>query len=251
MSSVMATTVLAASLFVALLAGRGVRRLLSEQHLSSESKDAVKFAMGWVATMTALLLGLLVSSAKDTYDTARGEIIQMASKIAFLDRMLSLYGPEATDVRRELHDVVVDAVGHMWPEDRNVPVRLNPNQQAGDAFYVALQRLAPADDTQRELKSQALGLAVELGELRALLVAQSVPSVSTPLLLVVTGWLVVIFFTSSVLAPPNAMTTVAAAAAACSVAAAIFLILELDQPFGGLLRISSEPMLAVLRHIAR
>lgn len=251
MSSLTATTAVAAGLFVALLAGRGVRRLLSEQHLSAESKDAVKFAMGSVATMTALLLGLLVSSAKDTYDTERGEIIQMAAKVAFLDRMLSLYGPDATDVRRELHDVVVDAVVHMWPEDRNVPVRLNPNQQAGDAFYVALQRLAPADDTQRELKSQALGLAVELGELRALLVAQSVPSVSTPLLLVVTGWLVVIFFTSSVLAPPNALTTVAAAAAACSVAAAIFLILELDQPFAGVLRISSEPILAVLRHLAR
>lgn len=251
MNSVMTTAAVAASLFGALLAGRGTRRLLSDQHLSPDSKDAVKFAMGMVATMTALLLGLLVSSAKDTADTARGEIIQMASKVAFLDRMLALYGQEAAGVRRELHDVVVDAVERMWPGDQRVPARLNPDQRAGDAFYVAIQRLAPADDTQREMKSQALGLAVELGEMRALLVAQSVPSVSTPLLLVVACWLVVIFFTASVLAPPNVMTGVAFAAAACSVAAAIFLILELDQPFGGVLRISSEPMLAVLQHLAR
>ena len=251
MNSLLATIAVASSLFAALLAGRGVRRLLSDQHLNAESKDAVKFAMGMVATMTALVLGLLVSSAKDTYDTARGEIIQMAAKVTFLDRMLALYGTETADVRRELHDVVVGAVERMWPEDRNVPVRLNPDQRAGDAFFVSIQRLAPTEDTQRDLKSQAVSLAVELGELRTLLVAQSVPSVSIPLLIVVACWLVLIFFTSSMLAPPNGMTAIALAAAACSVAAALFLILELDQPFSGMLRISSEPMLVVLQHLGR
>jgi hypothetical protein len=250
MDSLITTIGIALSLVGAWLAGRWVRRSLRDDHLSADSVDAVKLATGLVATMTALILGLLVSSAKDTYDTERGEIIQMASKVAFLDRMLSLYGADAANVRRELHDVVVDAVERIWPEARDVPVRLNPNQRAGDAFFMALQGLAPTDDTHRDLKAQAATLAIELGELRTLLVAQSVPSVSTPLLLVVVCWLVVIFFSSSVVAPPNAMTAVALIAAAFSVAGAIFLILELDQPFAGLLRISSDPVLAALRQIA-
>ena len=85
------TLIAAAILFVCLVGaawlGRRVRRYLPENHLSADSKDAVKLAMGLVATMTALVLGLLVSSAKGTYDTARSEVIQMAAKIAFFDRV--------------------------------------------------------------------------------------------------------------------------------------------------------------------
>jgi hypothetical protein len=92
---------IAAVLFVCLvgaaLLGRRVHRYLPEAHLSADSRDAVKLAMGLVATMSALVLGLLVSSAKGAYDTERSEVIQMAAKIAFLDRVLGLYGPEATD----------------------------------------------------------------------------------------------------------------------------------------------------------
>src|SRR5205823_13155585 len=91
---------------------------LPEDHLSADSKDAVKLAMGLVATMTALVLGLLVSSAKGTYDTARSEVIQMAAKVAFLDRVLALYGPEAADARGELRAAVTDAARRIWSTDR-------------------------------------------------------------------------------------------------------------------------------------
>jgi len=116
------TTVVAAIFFVCLvgvaLLGRRVRRYLPEEHLSADSRDAVKLAMGLVATMTALLLGLLVSSAKGTYDTVRSEVMQMASKVAFLDRVLALYGPEAATARSECRDAVADAVRRMWPGER-------------------------------------------------------------------------------------------------------------------------------------
>jgi hypothetical protein len=235
---------------VALL-GRRVRRYLPEEHLSADSKDAVKLAMGLVATMTALVLGLLINSAKGGYDTKRTEVIQMAAKVAFLNRVLALYGPEAAEARDELRAVVADAVQRMWPSERRQSAQLLPNEQLGDAFYVAIHRLSPRDDTQRALKTEAVTVMVDLGQLRLLLVAQSIPSISKPMLIILVSWLVVIFFGFSVVAPPNATTTLALVAAAFSVACAVFLILELDHPFGGVVRIPSEPMINVLNNLAK
>lgn len=235
---------------VALL-GRRVRCYLPQDHLSGESKDAVKLALGLVATMTALLLGLLISSAKGTYDTVRSEVSQMAAKVAFLDRVLTAYGPEAAEARSAFRDVVADAVRRMWPEERRGSAQMTPNAQAGDALYFAVIRLSPHDDSQRALKAQAGTVMVDLAQLRSLLQAQALPSISRPLLMALVSWLVVIFFGFSVVAPPNATTTVALIASAFSVAGAVFLILELDHPLGGLIRIPREPMIDVLNHLAK
>ena len=125
------------------LLGGCLRRIVPAEHLNPESKDVVKLALGLVATMTAILLGLLISSAKGTFDTTRSEVVQMAAKVELLDRVLKLYGPQATDSRRALRDSVADAVRQTWPTERTSPVRLDPNQQMGDAVYVAVQRLSP------------------------------------------------------------------------------------------------------------
>src|SRR6266700_2716438 len=234
--------VIAAILFACLVAvtllGRRVSRYLPEDQLSAESKDAVKLAMGFIATMTAVLLGLLITSAKGNFDTEQSEVMQMAAKVAFLDRVLTLYGPEAADARLELRDAVADGVRRMWPAKRSDPVQSAPNEQVGDAFYVAIHRLSPHDD-------------LELAQLRSLLQAQAIPSVSKPLLIALVSWLVVIFFGFSLVAPPNATTTLALVASAFSVACAVLLILDLDHPFGGLIRIPSEPMVNVLDHLAK
>src|SRR5919197_3035449 len=174
-------TLIAAVLFVCLigsaLLGRLVHRYLPEDHLSADSKDAVKLAMGLVATMTALVLGLLVSSAKAAYDTNRTEVIQMAAKVAFLDRVLALYGPETAEARSGLRTAVTDAVRRIWATDETRPAQLAPNPQVGDALYLAVQRLSPNDDAHRTLKTQVATLLVDLGQLRSLLVAQSIPSI--------------------------------------------------------------------------
>ena len=99
----------------AVLLGRALRRLLPEDHLTADSRDTIKLAMGLVATMAALVLGLLVSSVKGSYDTERSEVIQMAAKVAFLDRVLAIYGPEAAEARARFHEAVKEAVGQMWP----------------------------------------------------------------------------------------------------------------------------------------
>ena len=248
---ILISVILFVGLVAAALLGRRVHRYLPHDHLSDSSRDSVKLAMGLVATMTALVLGLLVSSAKDAYDTKRSEVIQMAAKVAFLDRVLALYGPEAAEARTELRAAVVAAVQHLWSTDRNRPDQLTPGEQAGDMVYVAIQGLSPHDDTQRALKTQIANLMVDLGQLRALLIAQSIPSISMPILIILVSWLVVIFFGFSLIAPPNATTMLALVASAFSVACAIFLILELDQPFGGLIHIPSEPMINVLSQLVK
>lgn len=154
--------------------------------------DGIKLALGLVSTMAALVLGLLVSSAKSSYDTERSEVIQMAAKVAFLDRVLATCGPEAADARSRFRDSVKDAVKQVWPEEAGRSARLAPNIQAGNAVYVAVQNLSPRNDTQRKLKDQAESLATDLGQLRSLLQAQSVPSISKPMLIILVSWLVII-----------------------------------------------------------
>jgi hypothetical protein len=251
----MITAITAAILFIGLvgvaLLGRRVRRYLPQDHLSAESKDAVKLAMGLVATMTALLLGLLISSAKGIYDTVRSEVMQMAAKVAFLDRVLAAYGPEAAGARAQCRDVVADVVARMWPEEGGGSAHVAADGQGGNAFYFAVLGLSPNDDSQRALKTQAATVMVDLAELRSLFQAQALPSVSKPLLMAVASWPVVIFFGFGLLAPPNATTILALVASAFSVACALFLILELDHPLSGLIRIPSEPMINVLNHLAK
>jgi hypothetical protein len=235
---------------ITLIGGR-LRRFIPAEQLSTESKDAVKLALGLVATMTAILLGLLISSAKGAFDTARSEVIQTAAKVALLDRVLKIYGPEAMDARRALRDAIADGIRRTWPAEHGGRVQLEPNQEMGDAVYVAIHQLSPHDDAQRALKTQATNLMVQLAEFRALLQAQAVSSVSKPLLIALVLWLVVIFLGFSLLAPANTTSTLALIAGAFSVACAVFIILELDYPFAGVVRVPSDPMINTLSHLAK
>jgi hypothetical protein len=236
-------------LIAAILVGRVLRYVLPEEHVSTDSRDAVKLSMSLVATMSALVLGLLVSSAKDSYDTKRNEVIQMAAKVAFLDRVLTGYGPEAAEARALVRTSVEIGIRHLWPADGRRPANTFSNVQAGNLAYEAIQRLSPHNEMQTNLKAQALTLAINLAEVRSLLVAQSVTSISLPMLIILVSWLVVIFIGFSVLAPSNVTTIVALMISAFAVCAAIFLLLELDQPFGGLIRIPNQPMLDALHQI--
>ena len=235
----------------AVLVGRIIRRLLPEHHLASDSKDGIKLALGLVSTMSALVLGLLVSSAKSSYDAERGEVIQMAAKVAFADRVLAMYGPEAADLRTRFHEGVKEAIKGIWPEEAGLSVHMAPNTQTGNALYVGVQNLSPHDETQRKLKDQAVSLVTDLVQLRSFLHAQSVPSISKPMLIILVSWLVIIFLGFSVLAPSNPTDIFAFIISAVAVSGAIFLILELDEPFSGVLRISSEPMVNALHQLGK
>jgi hypothetical protein len=224
-----------------ILLGQWLQRRLPDDHLSADSKDAVKLAIGLVATMTALLLGLLAFSAKGTYDTRRTEVIEMAAKVTLLDNMLTAYGPDAAEARVWLHEAVAEWVRRAWSDEAGARAHMVLSQ-ANYRAYGAVLGLSPRDDTQRDLKARAATLAMDLAQLRMMLLEQRVPSIPKALLIAVFCWLVVIFLSFGLLTPTNVMTTLALSAAAVSVGSAVFLIMELDQPLGGIIGIPGDPL---------
>ena len=249
----MNTAFIVASVTLTLLAavwlGRRLRSLLPADQLSGESRDSVKQATGLVATMSALLLGLLVSSAQESQDTTRSEVTEVAAKAAFLDRVLAAYGPETTTIRGEFRARAQAVITRLWPESAS-PQSAVASDGTGEALFATIQNLVPRDETQRSLRDQAVGLALELAELLELLVVHASPSISQPLLLAVVAWLFLIFLSFGLQAPANATTNFSLAITAVSVAGAVGLILELDRPFDGWIQVSSQPLLDVLGKLA-
>jgi Protein of unknown function (DUF4239) len=241
-----------AVLFGAGLLGVRVRAALPKDHLSAETKDAVKVGMGLVATMAALVLGLLVASTKGAYDTQKGEVTQMAAKIVFLDRVLANYGSESAESRDLLRRSADSAINHMWPDKKSShTAELDPSESSGEVFFNSIQNLSPQNDVQRSLKSQAAQIAMDLGQMRWLLFEQTETSISVAMLIVLISWLAIIFMSAGLFAPGNATVVIALMLAALSVAGAIFLILELDMPFDGVIQISQRSMRNALLHLGR
>jgi len=245
MSSTLTVVFISACLCGAVLLGMQVRRRVKHD-LDAETSDTVKVAAGLIATMSMLLLGMLVNSAKNSYEIVRSEVVQMAAKVTFLDRVLGVYGPDAAPVRAQLKMVTKGVIREMSPGDNTAPAY---TAYGGDAMYDAIQSLTPGDERQRALRDQAEDLTVELARLAALLRAQSLASIPGPLLIVMVLWLGIILFSFSLCAPSNATATLALIVSAFSLAGAIFLILEMDQPFTGLIRISSKPLVNALDEI--
>jgi len=242
-SSLPISCVVFACVFGAALLGMVLHNLLPEQHLSGDTKDVVKVGIALIATMSALLLGLLIASAKGSYDTQRGEVTQLAANVVELDRVLARYGPETKEIREVLRRVVV-SVDRSWSKDTSRSEKLDSaeTRAGGASFYEKIQELAPRNDFQRSLQNQALQIAVDLGRTRALLLEQAGSSIPTPFLVVVVFWLAVIFTSFGLFAPYNATVIATLLVSSLTVSSAIFLILELDSPFSGLVQISDAPL---------
>jgi hypothetical protein len=161
-----------------------VRAAVPEGHRNQETKDAVKVGMGFVSTMAALVLGLLVASTKGAYDTKKSEVTQMAAKVVFLDRALATYGSEAAETRELLSRSVASVVDRMWPGKSSQTTQLDPSASSAEALFHSIQKLSPQNDAQRSLKSQALQVAVDLGQTRWLLFEQTETSISLPMLII-------------------------------------------------------------------
>ena len=251
MNTMTTVMIVFASVFGSALMGMFLRARLPDHHLSAETRDVVKLAMGLIATMAALVLGLLIASAKGTYDTQKSNVIQMSAKIAFLDRMLALYGPEAAAPRESLRSTIEQMVARMWPDNQARRVELDPSATSGSALYEAIQKLAPQSDEQRSIKAQILTTATDIGQTRWLLFQQSGTSLSLLMLIILVFWLAIIFLSFGLFAPTNGTAMVALLVAALSVSCAILLIMELDRPFGSLISIPSEPMRNALAHLGQ
>jgi hypothetical protein len=251
MNSFLVGSIIFACVFSAALLAMRLRARLPDHHLGADTKDTVKLAMGLVATMSALVLGLLVASAKGSYDSQRTAIIQMAGKAVYLDRVLAHGGPEAIEARATLRQALEGAMAQLWPASSGRPAQLAPNLARGEAIFDAIEKLTPQTEAQRTIKTQALAAAWDLAQMRWLLFEQSGSTISTPLVVVVVGWLAMLFFSFGLFGPSNGTAVAALLVAALAVAGAIFLILELDRPFGGLITISNQPVLNALSQLGR
>ena len=214
-----------------------------EKHRDSDSREVIKVGTGLVGTMAALVLGLLVASAKSSYDNQRDELIQVCADVSLLDRVLANFGPESAGTRAALKTTVEGAFSQLWSKNPEPPTT------AGEAFYASMNRLEPKSDQQRAVKAMAMDLAVSIGKTRWLLHAQNASAISTPLLVIVVFWLTILFVGFGIYANPNATVRLALFVCALSVAAAIFLILEMDRPFRGLIRIPEAPLREVVSRI--
>jgi len=234
-------------------AGCGIllSRALPANHLSSDSKQVVTLSMGLVATTAALVLGLLISSAKSFYDAQSAELTQMSAKIVLLDRLLAHYGPEAKDAREALRAAVAGSIDRIWPDEHTRASELLAPSTGAENVLVKIEALSPQDDTQRSLRAQSLNLTIDLAQTRWLIYEQGANSVSTPMIVTFVFWLVAIFFSFGLFAPRNATVIAALMVAAMSVSGAIFLILEMYSPFEGLIRISSAPLRTALLHLGQ
>ena len=250
MSDITVSLIVFACIFGGALLGLLLHVSLPQHHLAADSKDIVKLGMGLVGTMAALVLGLLVASAKGSYDAQSAELTQMSANIALLDRGLALYGPETKEERALLRGAVVRILDQMWSKD-GASSSPTAAPSGGEILYEKIQGLSPKNGTQRSIQGQALSIAVDIGKIRWLMYAQQATSVSMPLLSVLVLWLTLIFISFGLFAPFNATVVASLFVSALSVSGAVFLILEMYSPYDGLIQISSAPLRAALAHLGQ
>jgi hypothetical protein len=249
-SSLTVSIIVFACVFGGAMAGIFVSSRLPRHHVTSETKDVVRLGMGLVATTVALALGLLIASAKSYYDTQSAEVTQLAANVVLLDRILVHYGPETQEARAMLRNSVAHVADYIAGAGSN-KVQLPLGGQSAEGLLDKIQELSPKNDAQRSLQAQALALAIQLGQTRWLMFAQQQVSVPMPLLEIMVFWLTMLFISFGLFAPRNSTVVTSLFISALAVSAAIFLILEMYQPYSGLIRISVAPLRAALLQLTR
>jgi hypothetical protein len=222
--------------------GALLRTTLPQHHLSKDSQDIVRLGAGLIATIAALVLGLLIAAAKGSFDTQGGQVKQITADIILLDALLEQYGPEALPIRTEMRSVIGPLADRLWhekPADATAPFAVNAK---AEGVYVAIQALSPRNDVQRSLQARAAQISTDLAQTRLLLFVESDSAIPAPFIAILAFWLIIIFASFSLFAALNVTVFSFLALFALSASCAIFLILELSQPFTGLLMIPSAPL---------
>jgi hypothetical protein len=249
MSSTVISLIVFAFVFGGALLGMYLRAVLPQRHLEDSSKDVVKLGMGLVATMCALVLSLLISSAKSSYDAQSSELTGVSSQIILLDRALSRYGPEAKEIRSLLRNSIASVLERMDKKGPGDRTGLAGPTREVDAVYNMIQELIPKDDRQRAIQAQALGVLQSLQQTRWLMYEQESTGISMPLLVILVSWLTALFISFGLFAPTNGTVVTSLFISAASVSAAVLLIMELYRPYAGLIKISSAPLKAALAQL--
>ena len=238
-------------LVVGALIGMFLRAILPDHHFNSESKDTIKLGTGLIGTMAALVLGLMVASAKSSYDVKKDEVTQMSANIVFLDRLLAQFGDGAAQARELLPKTINIAMDRLWAEGSSRHTTTGPTTPTSETLFAKVHELPATTDAQKLIASQAQSVLTDVAKTRMLLFQQKISSISIPFLVIVVCWLTLMFLSFGLFAPRNATVMFTLLLCALSVAGALYLILELDCPFDGFIQISKEPLintLAVIGH---
>ena len=225
--------------------GLRLARWLPPEHLGNDARSSAHVGIGMLATLAALVLGLMITSAKNSFDERNSEIIRVATSIVLLDRALSGFGERAQGARFELRSILdriarqVDPSGYLSAEEFRAPLT---SLSSLTHLQTTILTLMPATDAQKWFQTRALQLSTEIGRERALTAEKGDHSIPNTLLVVVTVWVVLIYIGLGVFAERNRTVIVALTFCALAFACSIFLILELDTPYSGVIGISSAPL---------
>ncbi|MCU1752816.1 hypothetical protein [Pseudomonas sp. 6D_7.1_Bac1] len=239
--------------FGSALLGSYLRDRLPSHHLSDDSIGVVKLATGLIATMAALVLGLLVSSAKGTFDTANAELVGTAAKVVQFDRMLARYGPETQEIRGQLKQNYAGVMQLLAAHDAAQLAKLDSPEtiNRSEELQRKVEALTPGTETQRALKAHALQLMDEVFATRWLILLQANASIPPTMLVILVAWLAIIFGTFGLFAPRNGTIVAVLMMCALSASASILLVEELNRPLDGLVGVSLAPMRDTLSRLGR
>jgi hypothetical protein len=230
------------------LAGLYLHERVPQHHREGDSKDVVKLVMGLMATLSALVLGLLISSAHRAYEAQQAEVQQIAVHLFQLDRALARLGPDARRTRDLLRRIVkaeVDRAAETGGIQRAIETPIEA-QRAATLMFEHIVAVKPADEAQRFVQARALELLGSLGDTRLLLAEQARTAISWPFLVVLVFWLAMLFVGFGLFARRNATLVAALLLGALSVSGAVFLILEMNRPDTGMMQVSIDPIRYVL-----
>ena len=243
----------AGCIFGGALLGLLLSRVLPEHHLRDNSKDTVKMVAGTIATLAALVLGLLVGSAKNSFDALNTEITQSSTKVILLDRALAAYGPETKDAREQLRRGVITLIDTFWPEEKTETSGFATFERTNkiETLQAKLRELTPATDAQRQLLSQAQQISSDLVQSRWLVIEQAQSALPVPFLVVLLFWLSMLHLSFGLFAARNATVITVLLISALSVSGAIFIILEMSHPLQGMVKVSSAPLRKAVEHLGQ
>jgi hypothetical protein len=242
MTSTTASLISFAFIFCGALVGILLRSILPERYFTNEEKDVLRLGLGLITTLSALVLGLLVSTAKSSYDAKRSQVTQIATDVILVDRSLELYGSETGNARRALRDQIAALIAQMDSLSTSTPKLQPPSEADFSDFYQMVRRLSPRDDSQRALKGEVLRISLEVGQIRASALARESSSIPKPFLVVLVFWLTALFVGFGLFAPRNPVAVAALCVCALTAATAVLLIVDMDQPLSGFIKLSVEPL---------
>lgn len=252
--SYLATPLVLLCLCLAAYFGQRLRRILPEKHFKGDSGDSIKLATGLMATLVALVLSLLISSANNVRNTVEAEYTQSLASIVLLDRDLADYGPETKDIRRMLREAAIRRFSAIWPGEQfgaEPGFDLNADSSI-EPIEARVLRLKPGDAAQTWYHAQALQILAGLAQSSWTVQKQAGSNtLPMPLLAVLVAWTAIIFVNFGLFAEPNRTVYATLFLCALATAVAVFMILELNSPFAGLIQISSGPAHATIAELGR